>query len=258
MKSADPRDQEGLTFPWNSTPASWWRLLPGLLVGAVVIALMAVVFKVAAPPPSTVAMATTARGILLVDPNHPAAQGLLYRALDRGALLLGDPVLSNDSPESSMMPVFAPSFAGFEPRLKDPVSAPVNAPRQRLFSPEDLALPALPPSDQHSTAALATPSVLSPVWHGPLANLQLRYTPTLTHLRPLDLSRLRFQIGVESNGRVAVVAPLTASLEDRDWVPALQSALGQARFASHDDLGLRWGEVTFVWSPNPGKNTADP
>lgn len=258
MNPADPREGEGLTFPWNHSPASWWRLLPGLFICAAVLALMALVFKVAAPRPANGPAGTTSRAILLVNPHHPAAQGLLYRALDRGALLLGDPGLASESTEASLMPVFKPSFAGFEPRLKDPVSAPTSAPRQRLFSPEDLALPPLQAVPNHAAPPVVKASVLVPVWQGALAELTVRSSPSLSHVRPLDLSRLRFQVGVASNGRVVVVAPLTAGLEDRDWVPALQSALSQTRFSASDQPGLRWGEVTFVWKPATAPTSSGP
>ncbi len=256
MNPTDPSARAELIFPWKARPVSFWRLLPGLLLCALVLGLLTLLFKVAVPRPAGSAALSASQAILLVNPDHPAAQGLLNRALDRSALLLGgeDSVLGAD--DRDLLPLFKPSFAGFEPRLKDPVNAPLSAPRQRLFAPEDLALPPLPAKASKPSQKPAPVFSLEPVWHGALAGLTLAAPPALGHLQPRDLTRLRFEIGVDGTGRVAVAAPLAAGLEDRDLVPAIQSVLGQARFQRDGDSRVLWGEVTFAWKR--AKDTAGP
>lgn len=247
MTNADPDNDNGLIFPWKPRPISAWRLLPPLLACLGVLALLALVFKVGEPAAAPRA-SQGSRGILLLDPANPISQGLLNRAMDRGVLLL-ESQEEGAAKDRDLMPLFEPSFAGFEVRLKDPVTTPAETPRYRLFQADDLALPPLPPA-----AAAPRPPVgaarsyrLAAVFRGDLASAALAAAPALSHLRPQDLARLRFQLGVQANGRVEVVIPLTSSLEDRDLLPALQSALTQTRFAPEPGAGLRWGEVSFLW-----------
>lgn len=248
MRQSDPTLHEnGLIFPWKTRPLSIWRLLPGLLLCTSVLALLALIFKVATPAPGRV-HAQGSQTILLLNSNLPTSQGLLNRALDRGALLLGTDDIIGSSADSTLLPLFEPSFARFEPRLKDPVNLPTAPPRQRIFSPNDLALPPIPSKVMKRQSSAPMPAYhIEAVWHGALSAQALASPPALSHLRPRDLARLRFQVAVTRNGRVTVVAPIAASLEDRDLLPAFQSGLSQCRFHPRATGDTLWGEVTFVW-----------
>ncbi len=247
MKEPDSAPADDLIFPWNTGTRSLWRLLLPLLVCLALLGIVAVVFKVAEPSPAR--GGPVSRSILLLDPGYPANQGVLNRALDRGVLLLGQEDAAEAPRDRALMPLFEPSFAGFDLRLKDPVAGPAVPPRYRLFQSDDLALPPMPAAPPARLPPAAPPShKLEAVFHGDLAERRIIAPPALDHLRPRDLARLRFELGVQANGRVFVIIPLTASLEDRDLVPALQSALGQARFAPEPGGGVIWGETSFNWA----------
>ncbi len=250
----EPAAQDkGLIFPWKNSPTSIWRLLPPLLLCLIVLTAVTLVFKVAPPPSSRNVQGS--RSLLLLNPDHPMNQSALNRALDHGALLLARPEALEDAGEEALLPLFKPSFAGFEPRLKEPVASPADTPRYRLFQPHDLALPPLPAPRLTAGPSAPPPAFhLQPVFHGALANLPLRMPPALNHLRPHDLARMRFEMGVLASGQTLIASPLTSGQEDRDLVPALQAALNQTRFAPHAGPEVKWGEVSFIWKRAPDSN----
>ncbi len=246
MTDSDPAGED-LVFPWRMRPLSAWRLLPPLLACLGVLTLLALIFEVSEP--ATALRSGQARGLLLLDPSNPASHDVLNRALDRGTLLLGRQP-EESAKDRDLLPLFEPSFAGFELKLKDPVLTPVETPRHHLFQANDLALPPLPPATRMRRAGgPAGTHQLTAVFHGDLAGEPLLQSPPIEHLRPQDLARLRFQAAVQASGRVEVVIPLTSSLEDRSLLPAFQSALSQTRFGRASGSGLRWGEISFVWQP---------
>jgi len=251
----EPPSDTTLTFPWGDRPLSLWRLLPAFLLCVLVLAGLAVIFKIKSPPPARTQHLS--QSILILDPANPINQIVLNRARDRSALILDSDSLSDLTPGTNLLPVFRPSFSGYELTLKQPYVSRAATEQPRLFQPGDLALPSSPPPapsplpDAASTRAGAKNWRLKPELHGPIASRSLRTLPDLSSLRPQDLAKLRFQIAVKPNGLALLVLPLHSSTEDRDVVPALQSALAGMRFAPSPGSATEWGQISFTWAAAP-------
>jgi hypothetical protein len=249
MNSDEP-PSNGLTFRWDDRSASAWRLLAAFCLCLGVLALLPILFRIA--PPAAPRLPSLSQSVLLLDASSPANQLVLNRAHDKSSLILradqpGDLPLS-----APLLPVFRPSFAGFEMRLKDPYAARDQPVRARLFQPTDLALPPLPPPPPlvpRTAAAAAWRLELSV--NGALASRPLVVDPDLSAIKPKDLARLRFRLAVQPSGRVFLAMPIDASSEDRDLIPALQSALGRARFEPVGRPGVTWAPVGFRWVAQP-------
>ena len=248
-----------LTFRWAEKSPSYWRLLPALLVCIAILGLIALIFTTQSPAPQRVQHLS--QSILLLDADNPINQIVLNRAQDRGALILGTEAIETLSADTSLLPVFRPSFSGFQLQLKE---IDVNRPsidQPRLFKPSDLALPARPSPppvtlpDAASTRAGAKNWVLRTEFHDSLTRRGLRIPPDFSSLRPQDLARLRFHLAVKPDGRPLFVVPLHSAPEDRALIPALQSALSAIRFESKPGSALDWGQVSFHWVSAPPKES---
>jgi hypothetical protein len=241
-----------LTFPWNDRRLSLWRLLPTLLISVFILTLLAIVFKIKAPPPAR--SQPLSQSILILDPTNPVNQIVLNRAQDRSALILGPEAIDEISPGSPLLPVFRPSFTGYELKLKPPYVSRSSTDQPRLFQSGDLALPSNPPTapppppDAASTRAGSKNWQLVPELHGTLARRPLRTLPDLATLRPQDLAKLRFQIAIKPNGRPLLIIPLHSGAEDREIVPALQTALSGMLFAPVEGSANEWGQISFAWT----------
>ena len=246
MNQGEPGPSD-LTFRWQDRPPSVWRLLAAFLLCIGILALLPLLFRVA--PPAVPRLPSLSQSILLLDGSSPANQLVLNRAHDRSSLILR-PDQPEDLPLSQpLLPVFRPSFAGFEMRLKDAYAVRDKPVRPRLFQPSDLALPPLPRPEPAKPATTHPPIK----WQlhlnvgGPMAQRRLVVPPDLSGLMPKDLARLRFRLAVQPSGRVFLVMPLDAASEDRDLVPALQSALSRARFEATDAPEVAWLPASFHW-----------
>lgn len=244
-----------LTFPWGGRPLSLWRLLPALLFSSLVLTSLAVVFKIKAPPPAP--SQPLSQSILILDPSNPVNHIVLNRAQDRSALILGPEAIDEISPGSPLSPVFRPSFTGYELKLKPPYVSRSFSDHPRLFQPGDLALPSKPPAALQPPPNAASSRLgpknwqLMPELHGSLAARPLRSLPDLALIRPQDLAKLRFQIAIKPNGRPLMIIPLHSGAEDRDIVPALQTALSRMVFAPAEGDMNEWGQISFTWNSAP-------
>ena len=246
MNPGEPSHSD-LTFRWNERQPSLWRLLPAFLVCVGVLALLPLLFRIA--PPAAPHLPSLSQSILLLDPANPANQLILNRAHDKSSL-----VLRSDQPgdlplSQPLLPVFRPSFAGFEMRLKDAYTVRDQPVRPRLFHPSDLALPALPRPPPVAAASARKPQnwQLQLQLGGAGAQRALLTPPDLSGLTPKDLARLHFRLAVQPSGRVFLALPLDAASEDRDLLPLLQSALSRARFEPVDRPEIAWFSATFRW-----------
>jgi hypothetical protein len=220
---------------------------------------MALLFKTQPPAPQRTHHLS--QSILLLDPANPINQIVLNRAQDRGALILGPEAIGDITAGTSLLPVFRPSFSGFQLQLKEAYVSRTSTDQPRLFQPSDLALPRQPnptpaplpslPPDAAATRAGAKNWLLQPEFHGSLTQRALRSPPDLASFRPQDLAKLRFQIAVKPNGRILLVVPLHSAPEDREIIPALLSALSSIRFEPRTGNSLEWGQVSFAWAEGP-------
>jgi len=245
-----------LTFPWGDRPRSLWRLLPYTLICAAALTSLAFIFKSKTPAPTPTH--SISQSILLLDPANPINQTVLSHAQDKSLLVLSPDPIDESIARHPLLPVFKPSFSHFQVRLKEPYVSRPPTQQVRLFQPSDLALPpasrTLPkgaPPTAASTRAGAKPWQLVAQFQGPIASRTVRTPPNLTALRPKDLARLRFQIAVKPDGRTLLVLPISSATEDREFLPALQSALSATRFEPKPDSSNEWGQITFAWTIAP-------
>jgi hypothetical protein len=253
MKREIDPSTSGLLFRWNDRPASFWRLLPYLALCLAVLTGFFILFKISYPISDPTPRST--QGILMLDPDQPTHQYVLNRAYDRSALFL-KPEAAADSLQAGvpLLPLFRPSFQGYQMQLKEPSQPETVVTSQRLFQPTDLALPQASSFNRSSPPPLPTPRsaptfALQVRFAGALAARPILRPPDLTGLSPQELSRLRFHLTVNSSGRVVLALPVSGTSEDRSLIPALQTALSGIRFAPLPQAGNQTDLTTFVWQP---------
>lgn len=252
MNSESPSGTN-LTFPWGDRPRSLWRLLPYTLICTAALTSLAFIFKSKTPSPTPTH--SISQSILLLDPADPITQTVLSHAQDESLLVLSPDPIDASIGRQPQLPVFRPSFSEFKVRLKEPYVSSTPTQQIRLFQPSDLALPpassTLPegaPPTAASTHAGAKPWQLEAQFQGPISARIIRTPPSLTTFRPKDLARLRFHIAVKPDGRTLLVVPISSATEDREILPALQSALSSTRFEPKPGSKNEWGQITFAWT----------
>lgn len=249
MKRETDPAATGLIFPWRNPPASIWRLLPYFIFCIGILAGLFLLFKISYPVTDPSPRLT--QGLLMLDPDQPEHQVVLNRAYDQSALLLKSDTSFQTALNTPLLPLFRPSFQGYQMRLKETAQQETLVTAPRLFQPQDLALPAVS-SFSRSTQAKAAPHTAASFalhlrFSGPLADRRLLSPIQLPEVKPQDLSRLHFHLTVNASGRVILALPLNSSAEDRPLIPQLQAALSQVRFAPVSDAAHQIDVASFVW-----------
>lgn len=236
-------------FDWHERRTTRWRLLAAFVLCLLILSGLLLLFKVSSPPVGR--SLDNSYSALILDPASPITQAAWSRAMDRSALILPSESLVGPNLDQPLLPLYRPSFEGFQLRLKelknnqDPSSLP------DYFQPSDIVLSdSLSMRKAPSAEPVAKPlrrAILKAKLKGDLADAEWKTAPDLSPFRPQDVSRLRYLLGVAPNGRVALVVPLLASPEDRLLQTELGKELAKTRFKPRSTKDRQWGEVTFSW-----------
>lgn len=242
-----------LTFHWSlSTLRERGLLFWGFIV-ALGLAAFFYLFQVVYPQSQR--FTPVPQQVVMLNPAEPAARGLMNKVQDRDFLIVpATTAAASGVTLEARVPVFHPSFEGHKLDLKDLPHKAFSVPPARLL---EMDAPVLPPLDLSEIKSV--PSVPGmPVMGAPrlvmklsgeLAGHAMAGVPDFSALTLSDPGSCRFQLGVNAEGRVEFVLPITAS-EKPDVLEKLTQVLQRLRFvpASPATTTPVWGQAGFAWS----------
>lgn len=239
-----------LTFQWRERDRPLMRLAGFTLVSLGAAAGFFLLFRVVYPQARH--FSTAPQQVLMLNDSQAATRDIVNRTRDRNFLLLeAGPAGSDRSDESSLFPVFRPSFSGYEMKLMDLPGEPDKRSLPRVFNIEDMPLP--PPATVMKARSSAPPArpgtrtVPRVVLHGALAGRKLESSARLNDTAGLaDLTAIRFLLGVNSKGAVGFALPLEGG-PDAKQMRLLHKAVSSLRFRPASDTEVQWGQATFAW-----------
>lgn len=255
-----------LTFQWDEPVRQGRRL--GFWVFMVIVGLTVFFYLFQVVYPQTQRFTPVPQQVIVLNPADPAAMALLSRVQDRDYLLL--PSDSDASAGPSLQehaPVFHPSFEGHQLRALDLPYKAFTVPPARLLNVDKTVLPPLdlselksPPKEKRDGTVSAPPSgtkaKLSVSFLGDLANRPLVKQPDLSLLSLEYPESCRYQLGVDAEGRVEFILPISAS-EKPDLSPkANAQVLDQLQVLQFQPLAATAPADKKPGSPSPTWGTA--
>lgn len=252
-KSAEP---SSLNFHWHQPAGSGGRLWRWLIISALGMTGFFYLFKVVYP--QTRHVTPLPQQIVLLNSADPAARAIMNRVQDVDHLMLPTSSdVTNPIHLEEQAPVFHPSFENHVFALQD---LPYKAVKVRPARLLDTTSPMLPPLDLSDLKE--TPTVIQRRANGPHLTMKLNgelngrallAPPDFTLLGLTEADAYRFQLGVDSRGRVTFALPINEN-GNPEVTQQLMHHLSQLRFAALPvkDNALSkpmWGIATFQWSP---------
>jgi hypothetical protein len=219
------------------------------IVGLLFLAAITLLFQVVYPAARRQPLA--AQRILLLDRASPISRPILDAVSDRDFLLL-HPSSNIARPLSEHVPIFTPSFQGFDFTPRDFIAtttAPSALPR--IFRPDVAPLPPLEkPVSRAAAVPAGKPQVLQPLVTEGLADRPLRHSISLTGSGLALAEGTGYRIAVDARGHIAFVVPLQETAAQPEATAAfkvVRDQLEQLRFAPVDSTALQWGTLTLRW-----------
>ncbi len=232
-----------LTFDWDAHDRSIVRMGLAMLATVGGMVGMFIVFRVVTPDSRPVDVRP--QRVMLLNPKVPAERALIHQAMDRSFGMLPSETSVAGPLKSLQMPVFAPSYAKHELRLKPLPSGLAASTQTRPFALDMEVLPPLPqPLPAPAAAKPKIHSVLRGVVGGDVA-ARAPASMIIPGIPLADIMRPRFQVAVGPLGQVLMALPLTVS-DDADINQKLHHAVTQMRFKPAA-AETEWGQVTFRW-----------
>jgi hypothetical protein len=229
-----------LLFHWNVGERRWWRLIMATLIGAVLLALASLAFRVVYPPALNLRL--NAQRVTLLDPSSAAAREVLEAARDRDFLVLRESLPVR--PEDVTTPVFTPGFKGYELRVREDLEATLEPDIiPKLFLPQRAPLPPIVATRARTPAPLPDQSIVPVVRSGLADRSILR---SIKIVEP-DAQGLQLRIGVNAVGRVITALPLNLSSEQTPALRSLPNQLANLRFAPKPGSDFEWGVLSLDW-----------
>lgn len=244
-----------LTFEWQDRQRPLGRLLLLLLLTVAGVVATFFVFQVVYPHTRT--FTTSPQQILVFEPNQAAGRQLVNRVRDEGFLFANPGYGAETSTEAlaDRLPMFRPSFAGFQMSLQGIQETQDAGTSTRLFSVHRVPLPQTPTvlraQDAAPTQAPPRPPVLRAVVHGHLAARGLDSPAELAGVSIQEPYAIRYAVGVSGSGTVTFALPLNP-IPDRRVADSVRRAITNLRFKPALASPVQWGEVSLRWeNPDP-------
>lgn len=263
--------QHPLTFQWDEPVRQGRRL--GFWIFTVIVGLTVFFYLFQVVYPQTQRFTPVLQQVVVLNPADPAAMALLSRVQDRDYLLL--PSDSDASAGPSLQehaPVFHPSFEGHQLRALDLPYKAFTVPPARLLNVDKTVLPPLdlselkaPPAAQKDKTASALPAggkgKLAVRFLGDLANRPLVKQPDLSLLSLEYPASCRYQLGVDAEGRVEFIVPVSTSGKPEISPQANAEVLDQLQVLQFQPLAANsptaekpapstptWGTAVLHWA----------
>lgn len=235
-----------LLFDWHAHDRSLLRMAMAVFVTLGGIIGLFIIFRIVTPESRPVDVRP--QRVMLLNPEVPAERALIHMAMDRSFGLLPSEPAAMGPVNGIHMPVFEPSYQGFELGLKPLPSTASSSRQMRPLTLEANILPPLPESAP--TRRFAAPAqVLRAVLRGEAAS-RAPEDLTLPQVPLADVNRLRFQVAVDAAGGVQMALPLSAG-EDTAIAQKLHHALMRLRFKP-SDKEVEWAQISFQWQDKEG------
>lgn len=229
-----------LSFAWKIRDRSTWHLVGLTLLLALFMCVFFVIFRITYP---VVQQADAVpQHLLVLDPADPGSLAVIHRAQDRSFGLV--PAEPTDAKLMTQLPVFTPSYAGAELKLRPMVTVSETTRQPHLFSASTSVLPDVPLRAASLPAAVPE-AVLKAVLPAELARragaaLEIKDVPIT------DPENARFRIAVDASGQVTQVLPLFASTEP-EVTGKLRNAILSLRFKADAKTPVQWATLAFEW-----------
>lgn len=248
--------ESGLIFDWRKPRGQFGRLLLWITVTVLALSVFFFLFRVVYP--QTQRFIPVAQQIVLLNPSDPSSRAALNHVEDRDFMVLpwGDRQ-KNELKLDDRAPVFHPLYEKHELKLQDVSQRDSVVPPVRLL---DLTTPILPQLDlselRQQKAPEKSPGMVPALelrLSGDLASRKLIFSPAFTPAAITDPEAWRFEIGVNSEGRVIFALP-AVNPEKSEENSRLLGLLQQLRFEpdAAQKAGVPvWGLVTLEWAASP-------
>ncbi len=246
----DDSPESPLTFQWQDRQRPLGRLLLLLLLTIAGVVAMFFVFQVVYPHTRT--FTTSPQQILMFEPTQAAGRQLVNRVRDEGFLFAnpGSGVEASAEALADRLPVFRPSFAGFQMSLQSIPETQDAGTSPRLFSIHRVPLPQTPTvlraQDAVPMPAPRRTPVLKAVVHGRLAARGLESPAELAGVSIQEPHAIRYAVGVSGSGTVTFALPLHP-IPDRRLADSVRRAITNLRFKPALASPIQWGEVSLRW-----------
>lgn len=252
-----PAPESGLIFDWRKPRGQFGRLLLWIVVTVLALTVFFFLFRVVYP--QTQRFIPVAQQIVVLNPSDPVSLASINHVKDRDFMVLP----SFDQQKNAVnlddrAPVFHPLYEKHELKLKDVSQRESVVPPVRLL---DVTAPILPPldlSELHRAKpspgkSTATVPRLELQITGALGLRKLTFQPEFPAATITDPEAWRFEIGVNSDGRVIFALP-TVNPEKNDESARMLGLLKQLRFAPDSSQSADtpvWGIATLNWAATP-------
>lgn len=251
---SDSRSPASLTFHWRDRDRPLGRLILLLTLTAGGVVSLFFVFQVVYP--QTRVFNASPHQVLLLDPAQPTSRDLVNRARDE-VFLFSNPgagAAGAAATLSSGLPVFRPSFAGYEMALQDIPEDRQAGTFPRLFTIQNIPLPhtatILKAGSPTPAPAPVPKQVLKATLQGGLAGRALESQPDLSGIALQEPYATRYVVAVSDVGAVVFALPIEP-IPDRQLSDNLRRAVTALRFKPAPGSPVQWGEVSFHWETVP-------